>query len=59
MDIATIELSVEALIGSLLALGVLFAFCRSLLSEDFVSSFKTRHGWKSIKVLEQVSEITS
>lgn len=58
MDIGTIELSVEALIGSLLALSILFAFCRSLLSEDFVSTFKTRHSWKSIKVLEQVSGFT-
>ncbi|ALC40692.1 Dgkepsilon [Drosophila busckii] len=55
MDIASIELSVEALIGSLLALGVLFAFCRSILAEDVVIciSGKQRHSWKSIKVLEQ------
>ncbi|KAH8252860.1 hypothetical protein KR032_002250 [Drosophila birchii] len=56
MDLATIELSAEALIGSLLALGILFAFCRSLLAEDFVISVlsgKTRHSWKSIKVIEQ------
>ncbi|SPP74057.1 diacylglycerol kinase epsilon [Drosophila guanche] len=56
MDIATIELSVEALIGSLLALGVLFAFCRSILAEDVVISIltgKSRHSWKSIKIIEQ------
>lgn len=56
MDIAHIELSVEALIGSLIALGVLFAFCRSILAEDVVIciSGKTRHSWKSIKIIEQV-----
>ncbi|KAH8371257.1 hypothetical protein KR093_006752, partial [Drosophila rubida] len=55
MDIAHIELSVEALIGSLVALSVLFMFCRSLLAEDIVIciSGKTRHSWKSIKILEQ------
>ncbi|EDW32883.1 GL10215 [Drosophila persimilis] len=56
MDIAAIDLSVEALIGSLLALGVLFAFCRSILAEDVVISIlsgKSRHSWKSIKIIEQ------
>lgn len=56
MDIAHIELSVEALIGSLVALGVFFLLCRSILAEDIVIciSGKTRHSWKSIKILEQV-----
>ncbi|XP_030371438.1 diacylglycerol kinase epsilon [Scaptodrosophila lebanonensis] len=55
MDLASIELSVEALIGSLVALGVLFVFCRSILAEDAVIriSGKTRHNWKSIKILGQ------
>ncbi|EDW58711.1 diacylglycerol kinase epsilon [Drosophila virilis] len=55
MDIASIELSVEALIGSLVALSVLFVFCRSILAEDVVIciSGKTRHSWKSIKIIEQ------
>lgn len=55
MDVARIELSVEALIGSLVALGVFFLLCRSILTEDIVIciSGKTRHSWKSIKILEQ------
>lgn len=55
MDIASIELSVEALIGSLVALSMLFIFCRSILMEDVICiSGKTRHSWKSIKIIEQV-----
>ncbi|XP_023161547.1 diacylglycerol kinase epsilon [Drosophila hydei] len=54
MDIASIELSVEALIGSLVALSMLFIFCRSILMEDVICiSGKTRHSWKSIKIIEQ------
>ncbi|EDW79787.1 uncharacterized protein Dwil_GK17833 [Drosophila willistoni] len=55
MDIAKIDLSVEALIGSLVALSVIFAFCRIILSDDAVVciSRKSRHSWKSIRILEQ------
>uniref|UniRef100_A0A1A9V247 Diacylglycerol kinase n=1 Tax=Glossina austeni TaxID=7395 RepID=A0A1A9V247_GLOAU len=54
MDLASIELSSEALIGSLLALCALFVFCRSLLIEDVICmTGKTKHGWKSIKILNR------
>lgn len=56
MELATFELSPEALIGSLFALGALFVFCRSLLIEDVICiPGKSKHGWKSIKILDRVS----
>lgn len=49
-----LELSSEALIGSLFALVALFAFCRSLLIEDVICiPRKSRHSWKSIKILDR------
>lgn len=57
MELATFDLSPEALIGSLLALGALFVFCRSLLVEDVICiPGKSKHGWKSIKILDRVSK---
>ena len=56
MELATFELSPEALIGSLFALGALFVFCRSLLIEDVICiPGRSKHGWKSIKILDRVS----
>ncbi|XP_069964961.1 diacylglycerol kinase epsilon [Bactrocera oleae] len=53
IELASFELSSEALIGSLLALCAIFAFCRNLLLEDVICiPGKTKHSWKSIKILE-------
>lgn len=55
MELISFDLSLEALIGSLFALGALFAFCRSLLIEDVICiPGKSKHGWKSIKILDRV-----
>ncbi|XP_055381713.1 diacylglycerol kinase epsilon [Condylostylus longicornis] len=49
-----VELSFEALIGSFLALLLLFFFCRSLLIENVVYiPGKKRHGWKPVRILER------
>ncbi|XP_037946640.1 diacylglycerol kinase epsilon-like isoform X2 [Teleopsis dalmanni] len=54
MNWSSLELGSEAIIGSLLALTALFFFCRSLLVEDVVCiPGKTRHSWKSIKILNK------
>ncbi|XP_053962871.1 diacylglycerol kinase epsilon [Anastrepha ludens] len=54
IQLTSFELSSEALIGSLLALCALFVFCRSLLVEDVICiPGKTKHSWKSIKILEK------
>lgn len=55
MELISFDLSVEALIGSLFALFALGAFCRSLLIEDVICiPGKSKHGWKSIKILDRV-----
>lgn len=55
IELASFELSSEALIGSLLALCAIFAFCRNLLLEDVICiPGKTKHSWKSIKILDKV-----
>ncbi|XP_075166519.1 diacylglycerol kinase epsilon [Haematobia irritans] len=54
MELISFDLSLEALIGSLFALGALFALCRSLLLEDVILvTGKSKHGWKSIKILDR------